>query len=112
MVDEILTVLFYEEHFGNEFARGIGKPLLPDNRRGSGALEHGDRPSPREIALFSLVLLTDSLKVLFGNDTFQPLTKISNVPFMIDCGRCVHEVVHNRIDDVEDFHIGHAFQFH
>ena len=103
MVNEVLTVILNEKHLSEKFAGSLREPLPPDNRYRVGPSEHSNGFAPREVALLSLVLLTHKSEMIRIHDHLQSLSEVADMPIMIYRRKGIHQVIHDRTCDGEDF---------
>ena len=84
-------------------AERVGELLLPDDGDRVGAAEDGDECSFSEEARLILMLPTDVLEVTFRHDRFQAISKVPDMAGMVDGRRGLHEIVHDRTSNRENF---------
>jgi hypothetical protein len=112
MITKVPSVLINQYHFGNKFTFFLSEFLFPYYSCRIWALENRHSMARCKEPLFRLILFTYFLKILFRNYIFHSISKISDVRFMINSCRCIHEVIHDWICYIKNFLFGHFFEIH
>ena len=66
----------------------------------------------KNCAHFFIAELADALKIFRRDDGFHPVSKILNMPGVIDLSGSIHQVVHDRVGDVQDLLFAQTLETH
>lgn len=112
VVDEVTAVFLDEHQLCDKFIVGPGAPLFPDDGDGVVATEDCDELASSESSPGFLVSRAHRGQVFRSHDSLESVGEVADMHRVVDPGRGLHQVVHDRVYDRQDFGVTSTREFH